>query len=126
MNHKILFVDDRTKRIHWAIKHYLPPVWDLTLAVCVPEVLRLLSSQDFIVVSLDHDLLGHDFEDPETKTCGMEIVRYMEKCGGWHNSFPMPDFWIHSSNFFAANEMGRRLKSMGFNIQYKPIVYEGS
>ena len=132
MHHKILFVDDRTKRIHWALENYNAPVWDLTIATCVPETLRLLSSQEWIVVSLDHDLNGHDFEDPESTGCGMEVVRYLKKCGGWpkiihhdvHHIPEAPDFWIHSKNIFAAHLMIVELQRMGLSAQWRPVRYE--
>lgn len=90
---KMLFVDDRTKRIHYALDVY-GKEYDVTIAACVPEALRLLSSQDWAIVDLDHDLMGHDFEDPDTPTCGMEIVRYIRKCGGW----PEEHFGTHYNN----------------------------
>lgn len=125
---KILFVDDRTKRINYALREYVLPEWDLTLATCVPEALRLLSKEEWDVVSLDHDLNGHDFQDPDTPTCGMEIVRYIEKCGGWPSgvvgySRKIPMFWIHSSNLFASHLMTLALSAMGLSCRYMPITY---
>lgn len=117
---KILFVDDRTKRIHWALKEYKDH--DLTIATNVLEALRQLSANDFDVVSLDHDLTGCDFEDPDTKTCGMEVVRYIEKCG-WPNERNKPEFIIHSSNLFAAHLMIVRLRGMAFKAYGSRIVY---
>lgn len=115
---KVLFVDDRSKRIHWALQEYE----DVTIATNVKEALRLLSSQDWDVVSLDHDLTGIDFEDPETPTCGMEIVRYIEKCG-WPDQRERPEFVIHSSNLFAVHLMMTCLMQMGFATYYQPIIY---
>jgi hypothetical protein len=124
MKPKLLFVDDRTKRIHYALDNYSEG-WDVTIATCVPEALRLLSSQEWVAVSLDHDLNGHDFQDPDTPTCGMEIVRYIEKCGGWPSTkFKQPIFWIHSSNLFAAHLMDAALMRMGFAVRYTPIIYK--
>lgn len=117
---KILFVDDRTKRIHWALKEYAH--WDLTIATCVPEALRQIAANNFDVISLDHDLNGHDFQDPDTPTCGMEIVRYIEKTG-----WPLdkrPEFWIHSSNIFAAHLMIVTLSQISLDAYYKPVVYK--
>jgi len=65
---RLLFVDDRTKRIHYALNNY--PDYEVTIATCVPEALRQLVSQEWDVVSLDHDLNGHDFQDPDTPTGG--------------------------------------------------------
>jgi hypothetical protein len=118
----LLFVDDRTKRIEYAQKEYAE-MYDVTIATCVPEALRQLCKRDWDVVSLDHDLNGHDFEDSDTPTCGMEIVRYIVKCG-WPPQRKVPEFWIHSSNLFAAHLMVVTLTEAGFNAWYKPIVYK--
>lgn len=119
---KLLFVDDRTKRIHYALKEY-GEMYDVTIATCVPEALRQLCVLDWDVVSLDHDLNGYDFQDPDTPTCGMEIVRYIKKTG-WPPQRKQPDFWVHSSNLFAAHLMVVTLTESGFNAWYKPIYYK--
>ncbi len=119
----MLFVDDRTKRLEYALKEY-GKSYDVTIATCVPEALRLLCRQDWDVVSLDHDLNGHDFQDPDTPTCGMEIVRFIQKTG-WTEFRKKPIFWIHSSNLFAAHLMVVELSSEGFDVWYKGINYPG-
>lgn len=118
---KMLFVDDRTKRIHHALNNF--PEFDVTIATCVPEALRQMVKQDWDVISLDHDLNGHDFQDPDTPTCGMEIVRYISKTG-WPPQLKKPEFWIHSSNLFAAHLMIVSLNEIGLDAWYKPIIYE--
>lgn len=117
---KMLFVDDRTKRIHYALKNF--PEYDVTIATCVPEALRAMSREDWDVVSLDHDLNGHDFQDPDTPTCGMEIVRYIVKTG-WPDWMRHPEFWIHSSNLFAVHLMVTTLTKAGHVAWYKPITH---
>ena len=120
----MLFVDDRTKRLEWAQRNLsISNGIQLTIATNVKEALRLLSARDWDRVSLDHDLTGIDFEDPDTPTCGMEIVRYIEKCG-WPTARQKPEFSIHSSNLFAVQLMTTRLKTMGFICWYMPIIYE--
>lgn len=119
---KMLFVDDRTKRIHHALNVFTEH-YDVTIATCVPEALRLMSAQDWDVVSLDHDLNGHDFQDPDTPTCGMEIVRYILKTG-WPRNRQKPKFLVHSSNLFAANLMIVSLKNGGHEAYYNPITYK--
>ena len=121
MRPKLLFVDDRTKRIHYALNHLR--AYDVTIATCVPEALREMCKQDFDYVSLDHDLNGHDFQDPDTPTCGMEIVRYIEKTG-WPFGKKKPIMRVHSSNLFAAHLMIVRLKKLGFEVFKDTIVYE--
>lgn len=130
---KMLFVDDRSKRIHWALENYSKE-YEVTIATCVPEALRLLCSQPWNVVSLDHDLNGYDFQDPETPTCGMEIVRYIQKCGGWpeqhfgtgYNNpiLHKPEFWIHSKNIFASHLMIVSLQDMDLKAFHKPVIYK--
>lgn len=117
----MLFVDDRTKRIEYAQSGAFPNC-DVTIATNVKEALRLLSSQDWDIVSLDHDLTGIDFEDPDTPTCGMEIIRYIERCG-WPEQKFKPEFVVHSSNLFAAHLMTVCLKAMDFRVSYQPITY---
>lgn len=118
---KMLFVDDRTKPIHYALANYSKD-YEVTIATCVPEALRQLCSQDWDVVSLDHDLNGHDFQDPDTLTCGMEIVRYIQKTG-WPKQHKKPIFWIHSANLFAAHLMEVALQQMDFRAYYAPLAY---
>lgn len=122
MKPKMLFVDDRSKRIHTALSNYSEE-YDVTIAANVHEALRALSSEDFSIVSLDHDLNGCDFEDPDSTTCGMEIVRYLQKTG-WPDLKPKPEFWIHSHNLFAAHLMWGCLHGMGLVAYHKPFIYE--
>ena len=117
---KMLFVDDRRKRIEYALNNY--PEFQVSITPNVPEALRAMSSEDWDVISFDHDLTGHDFEDPDTPTCGMEIVRYIEKTG-WPPQRQKPEFWIHSSNLFAAHLMVTKLTELGYEAWYKPITY---
>jgi hypothetical protein len=117
---KMLFVDDRTKRIHYALNNF--PEYDVTIATCVPEALRLMVREDWDMISLDHDLNGHDFQDPDTPTCGMEIVRYIEKTG-WPPQRKQPVFLIHSSNLFAAHLMVTRLSRLGYHAYWYGITY---
>lgn len=121
MKPTMLFVDDRSKRIHAILQNATG--FDVTIATNVREALRLMSAQDFTVVSLDHDLNGCDFEDPDSPTCGMEIVRYLEKTG-WPSDKERPDIWVHSKNLFAAHLMETRLQQMGFRTWYKPFNYD--
>ena len=118
---KMLFVDDRKKRIHYALENFSDK-FEVTIAPCVPEALREMSAQDWDVISLDHDLNGYDFQDPDTPTCGMEIVRYIAKTG-WPLQRKKPEFWIHSSNLFAAHLMTVSLNEIGLDAWYKPIIY---
>ena len=119
---KLLFLDDRTKRIHAALKKW-SKLYDITLATNVKECLRAMSSEDFDYWSLDHDLNGCDFEDPDGPNTGMEVVRYLEKTD-WPDSKPRPVVFVHSSNLFAAHQMVMRLNRLGFRAYYKRFEYE--
>lgn len=123
----VLFVDDRAKRIDWAIRKYYQDC-NLIIAPNVPEALRALSSHIFQnndLIYLDFDLNGHDFQSAEDKTSGMEIIRYIE-------SFDMLEmfsrghvrFFIHSTNIFAAAAMVKYLMQRGVYAERTPINYE--
>jgi len=120
-----LFVDDRSKRIKEALIKYSG--FDVSIAPNVPETLRLLSREDFEIVSLDFDLNGHDYTDPDSKACGMEIVRYLEKTA-WPTQRALPTFIIHSSNSFGSGLMFRRLNSLfpSSNILKQPFSLMGA
>ncbi|MBW1672998.1 MAG: hypothetical protein JRJ45_05025 [Deltaproteobacteria bacterium] len=117
---RILFLDDRTKRIYAAIEQYKND--DLTIVTNVKECLRYMSRNDYDVISLDHDLNGCDFQDPDSSNVGMEVVRYIEKTG-WPREKNIPYFIVHSSNIFAAHLMVVRLKVKGFSAQWKRFEY---
>jgi len=116
----LLFLDDRTKRI--GVVHTTYKDFNVTIVVNVKECLRYLQKCDWDVVSLDHDLNGCDFEDPDSQNVGMEVVRYIEKTG-WPPQLDKPVFWIHSTNLFAAHLMVVTLSEMGFDAWYKPFKY---
>lgn len=105
----LLFVDDRSKRIHQALRKYSG--FRVCIAPNVPEALRMLSRYEWDIVSLDYDLNGRDFCFPASEDCGMEIIRYLERTE-WPSHLKLPDFIIHSSNAFGAEMMYKRLKAL--------------
>ena len=116
----MLFLDDRSKRIHAALKKYSGQ-YEVTIVATVVECLRFLSAEEWDAVSLDHDLGGEEFCDPDSRTCGMEVVRYIEKTRWpWVDR---PGFIIHSSNSFAATSMCFRLQSLGFTVYLERFIY---
>jgi len=117
---RMLFLDDRTKRIEAARKKYAQQ-YDVTFVHNTKECLRYLCRQQWDIVSLDHDLDGNDFQDPEETSSGMEVVRYMK---GWMDYYPRPEVWIHSSNLFAVRKMLFELNEYGFKAYYRKFVYE--
>lgn len=121
MKPKLLFVDDRSRRIRAALVQYGAD-FDVTIAPSVNEALRALSNEEFAFVSLDHDLNGEGFQDPESTQAAGEILRYIEKTG-WPDGKEKPHFWIHSYNAFAAQRMLAQLHNMGFVAELKALKY---
>ena len=119
MKPKLLFVDDKPDRCADAMKRY-GDQYEVIFAHTVTDALRQMSGNSLSVISLDHDLNGQDFQDPEAKDCGLEIVHYIQKTG-WPVQRPMPEFWIHSTNLFAANRMAEEIEHSYFGNR-KPIV----
>lgn len=120
MTLRMLFVDDRRKRINYALKNF--PDYTVEIAPNVPEALRALSSEDWDLVSLDCDLDGHDFQDVDEKNCGLEIARYIAKTG-WPQQRHVPIFQVHSSNLFSANKLISELLKIGLSAYFHPIIY---
>lgn len=120
---KMLFLDDRTRRIHSALRQFSEQ-YDVTIVTNVKECLRCLAREDYAVVSMDHDLRGVDFEDPDSPECGMEVVRYLEKTGWPDWKEKPPRFYVHSSNVFAANLMINRLRTFGMDANYVRFQYD--
>ena len=122
---RMLFLDDRTKRIESALRQYTDK-YELTIVTNVKECLRQLCQKEFDIISLDHDLSGDDFQDPDDKSSGMEIVRYIQKCGGFPpTQLVIPEVWIHSSNLFAANLMINELLKVGIKGYFRKYEYDG-
>lgn len=120
MTKKLLFLDDRTKRLEAARKVHVG--FAVTIAANVKECLRQMSQNDWDVISLDHDLNGCDFEDPDSSNTGMEVVRYLEKTG-WPPNKKKPLFIVHSSNIFAAHLMVTRLRGIGMLAEWHRFEY---
>lgn len=122
MKPKLLFVDDKPGRCADAMKKYRER-YEVILAHTVTDALRQMSVNVLSVVSLDHDLNGQDYQDPDDKTCGMEIIRYILKTG-WPEWKQKPEFYIHSTNFFASNVMFHALEHMGFHVVEEPFGWK--
>ena len=120
--HKMLFIDDRMSRIHGAIDQY-GSNFELTFATCAREALRLIARQNFYIISMDCDLNGEDFVDPDSHHSGMDVVRYLEKTG-WPQSKLKPKFIIHSSNILVANLAYQHLTRMGFDVLQQPFGWK--
>ena len=119
----MLFLDDSTKRIESARRQYAGK-YILTVVTTAKECLRYLCRQQWDVLSLDHDLGGIDFQDPDDNTSGMEVARYIARTGWPINQFKIPTVWIHSSNLFAANLMIHTLLVGGVHAYYRRFEYD--
>ena len=119
---KMLFLDDRTKRIMSAMEQYKDR-YDVTIVTNVKECLRYLCKQEWDILSLDHDLNGDDFQDPDDSNSGMEVARYIMKTG-WPSKFHKSEVWVHSSNLFAAELMLSVFQSMDFRTYYHKFEYD--
>lgn len=123
MKPKMLFVDDDIEgRIKPALTKY-ESFYEVDIATCVPRALRLIIGNEYDVISLDFDLDGYDFQDPDDKLCGMEIVRYISRCG-YPSRKRTPEFWIHSTNLFGANLMAAELSNAGFRVREVPFGWK--
>lgn len=124
---KMLFLDDRTKRIHSAIRQY-GEKYDLTIVTNVREFLRYIDREKYDIVSMDHDLCGLDYMSVDDPQSGMEAIKYMIETysspflGGYVKRDCL--FIIHSSNNMASNVMEAALKSMGFTVHRKVFEYD--
>lgn len=122
MQPRLLFIDDRSKRIHSALRKYRD--YDIRIAPSVKEALRLISETNWEIVSMDHDLNGDDFQNPDERTCGMELVRHLIGYGWPYKAQPL--FVVHTKNIFAGKVMVQRLTDAGFSVLNSPYNYDES
>lgn len=123
MKKNLLFVDDRASRAYAMLKDLSE--YNVAIAANVPEALRMLSRYKWDVVSLDHDLNGHDFQNPESPESGMEIVRYIIKTKyGFGDGQKLPKFIIHTTNQMAARMMESALNEAGYAVSRKPFGWK--
>lgn len=121
---RILFLDDRSKRIHAAFARWGGKE-DLTIVTTVIEFLHYLSTENYDEIYLDYDLGGQEFVDPASPFCSMEIIRYIEKTA-WPPDKFKPHIIIHSSNVFAAAAMKSRLEDLGFWVTCERFQYDST
>lgn len=120
---RILFLDDRSKRLHSALKKFGDQV---TLVCTVKETRNKLVREFWDVVSLDHDLNFEEFVDSDRKDCGMEIVRFLVENKAFldHLRTQSTQFVIHSSNRIGAMKMAGKLMEAGYNSFWSPWEYD--
>jgi len=119
---KVLFLDDRQKRVEVAKERYKDD--ELTIVQTVEDAISALSSEswwDF--VCLDHDLNYEEGVDSNRPDCGMEVVRWMVAYLGPLNKIAK-NVIVHSSNLYAALEMYSALRTRGYYVLYERFRYE--
>lgn len=139
MPKKVLFLDDRSKRLHAALEIYSAPKYELTLVVTFSEFKKFMETQEWDIVSLDHDLEFREFVDSASKSSGMEIVRWLTTDFRWALPFGMEIllhrfendgnyhadtlFIIHSSNVVAGRMMAKLLAEADYMTKQEPFKY---
>lgn len=120
---KVLFLDDRQKRIDVAVERYKDH--DLTVVRTAEDAIKALKDKTFFwdLVCLDHDLNGESFVDSNRKDCGMEVVRWMTAFRGPLNQI-VKKVIIHSSNLGGAMTMYCALDARGYYTFYERFSYE--
>lgn len=117
---RILFLDDDEERISMFLNEQLDlqPGSEIDVARSAGEAIRLLETNMYDQVDLDHDLDGKTYVDMNDPNCGMEVVRWMvEHCP------QVPEVVIHSWNYQAAQQMESTLKAHGYNAVCTPFDY---
>lgn len=118
---RILFLDDRSKRIHAAQEKYTGH--DLTIVTTAKECIEKISNETWDQIRLDHDLNYESFVDSDRPDCGMEVVRFIEKYINYLQ-FEGTTFWVHTSNRAAGLMMADKLEILGLDAYYKRFEYE--
>ena len=114
----VLFLDDSEERINKAIEMYKD--FDLYVARTASEAIAWLSGIDeWLVVSLDHDLGDEVFVNSNREDCGMEVIRYIESL---ERKPTISNIIIHSWNLPAAERMEKALRRFyGYDVVRIPF-----
>lgn len=118
---RILFLDDRSKRLHSALKRWGDQV---VLVTTVEETMRFLA-EDWDEIYLDHDLNYEMFVDSNREDCGMEVVRFLVRNSPYMSHLMRGDvlFICHSSNRPAGEKMAVALLNEGYRAKYERWEY---
>lgn len=122
---KLLFLDDRSKRLHSALRKY-GSEYDVTLVCTVKECIKMLSNDGpWDVVSLDHDLDFDEFVPSILPNTGMEVIRWLCENKDFLNYKGFPAWIIlHSSNEAASFNMAVRLREAMFRYKIERFTYD--
>lgn len=112
----MLILDDDEKRMRkfWEKYPESTRVWNA--ADCIKE----LSGKSWSMVSLDMDLEGIPFDDPEKDNSGAAVVRWIVK-----NKPEIKEIVIHSYNHILSPKMVEILKGAGYDCSWKPFDLGG-
>lgn len=80
------------------------------------ECIQDLKSEEWDLVSLDHDLRGQPYDDPTEENSGSEVVRWIVA-----NKPKVKEFVVHSYNFKAAPSMVKALQEAGYKAEWIPF-----
>lgn len=128
MSKRVLFLDDRSKRLHAALEKYSPPEYDLTLVCTVKECIKMISNEPaWDIISLDHDLGFEEFVSSDSPYSGMEVVRWINRnILSMVLSRKIPgEIIIHTSNEIAGLTMVRTLNKIYslLDVRYERFEY---
>ena len=124
---RILFLDDRSKRFKEAMKRWKDD--DLTIVCTSKECIKLISTEEFDVISLDHDLGFEEFVPSIMPNTGMEVIRHICENIDFLRDKLAPasgsnNFIIHTSNEPAGYKMVERLREVGLLAWYNRFRYD--
>lgn len=113
---KILFLDDNEERHDFFQKNSIGhDVWHVRTAA---QAIATLNNQGpFDVASLDHDLGGTHYTDPNTPGHGMEVARYIAQQPTCINDFVI----VHSYNTPAGLRMVEEMAPF-VDCSYRPFA----
>jgi DNA-binding response OmpR family regulator len=111
---KILFLDDDLTRC----KRFLSQHPTATIANTAHEAIHALTTGDWDVVFLDHDLGGEVLVDPAQENTGSAVVRFLVA-----EKRPIGQIIIHSFNVVAAGRMEEDLRAVGYKVVRRPFAF---
>src|SRR5262245_41886870 len=110
---KILFLDDDKKRY----RRFLSAHPAATIVHTAQEAIVALRTASWDVVSLDHDLGGQQFQNPQESNSGSAVVRFL--AATW---VPIGRIIIHFFNVPAAQDMQSLLHHAGYRVTCRPFA----
>jgi CheY-like chemotaxis protein len=115
---KFLILEDSMQRIETFGEKICLSQHDVIFVTTAQEAVERLSSEQFDVIFLDHDLGGEVYVDPSNENTGSGVVRWMLKNVQLVGS---PDIVVHSMNTPTAQAMVADLKTKYRSTFYIPF-----